>query len=883
VFRLGVERGETAEELAFHREQTREELVAGGLSAEEADAEARRRFGDERHWRKEIEAVDRGTERRRRWGEGWEVVQQSIRLALRRMRRERGFTAAVVLTFALGIGANATMFGIVDRLLLTPPAHVTHPEQVKRLLVEQRNRFTDSRTPTDVIAYPDYEAMAKAKGLSAVAVVSNREITVGRGQNASRHNADLVTGDFFSLLGVRPEMGRFFGPAEDRIGGPSVAVISHGMWQRVYGGRHDVLGRILDLPTGQYTIIGVAPEGFTGMDLRHVDLWLPLLPTAYRTNPYCIETGNCNWLRAVARLAPGATPEAAAAEASGLLLQSRHEDIEAGHYDAKARVIAAPLMAARGPLASKESRVARWLAGISLLVLLIACANIANLLLARATRQEREMGVRLALGSSRARVLGQVLAESLLLSLLGGAAAVLLTYWGGAALRNVLLPGITWEEPGLELRMVGVVLALALLAGLVAGVIPAFQSSRSDLAEVLKGNSRTTSTPTSRVRATLTVMLLVGAGLFVRSLHRATTLDLGIDPRGVLLVNPVFNDGVPDAQQAEFYRNAAERLTSLPGVEAVSVDASIPFFSQIAVSLRTPELDSLPSLPSGSPVLHVVGRDYFRVLRLHIDRGRGFSPDDGMGTAPVVLVNETMARMVWPSESALGKCLIVGDNPNDADVPPCATVIGVVENAHRFSLEEGEAMQYYLLADQDTDSNPNGLLVRIRGELGTMTPAIQRELLSLDPQLRFINAQPLQKLLDPQFGTWRLGAVVFTAFGLLALLVAAVGLYGVLAFSVAQRTFELGIRSALGASRERLLGLVLSQALRLVVIGVVLGVVAALLAGRWMEPLLFHTSPRDPLVLGGVAGALLLVGVLASWLPARRATRVDPMVALRSE
>jgi predicted permease len=893
AFRLGSARGELSEELAHHFESTVEELLAAGHSRAGAEAEARRRFGDERHWRREIERQDRAAAARRGWAEGWDALRWSVRLALRRMRQTPGFTAAVVLTFGLGIGVNATMFGIVDRLLLSPPAYVRDPDGVVRLMVQRRDHFTDVEAANDVLSYPDYEQFGKGKSFSSVAAVAggdNMQITVGRGSEARQLRATEVTGNFFSLLGVHPALGRFFGPEEDQPGGAGVVVIGYESWQRRYGGDRNVLGRTLDFGQGPYTIIGVAPKGFTGIDLKRVDVWLPLHVYASQAMPSCWDKRNCAWLHAVARLAPGIPTHTAEAEATTLYRNGIATFEGNSLDDPKPRVIGAPLIAARGPNASSESKVAIWLAGIALIVLLIACANVANLLLSRSIRQRREIGIRLALGSSRGRVLGQVLTESVLFSLLGGIAAFLLAVWGGALLRHVLLPDIAGEWGGAESRIVGAVVFLSLLAGMTAGLVPAVQASRPELAEILKNGSRTSS-PTSRTRdaltvaqAALSVVLLVGAGLFVHSLHRVNSLDLGLDPRGVLLVSPEFNRDITDQRKADFYSRALARLETTPGVEAVSTDISVPFWSSRVVDLWAPDVDSIPLLPSGFPILHTVDPGYFRVLDLKMRHGRGFGPSDRKGAPRVVVINETMAKMLWPGQNAIGKCLLIGHGPEGKKKPPCASVVGVVENARAFELKQKAVMQYYVPREQEvTDSNPDALLVRVRGTPASAIPLIQRDLLSLEPELRYVEARPLQELIDPLARSWKLGATMFTVFGLLALAVAGIGLYSVLAFSVAQRTFELGVRSALGAPRKRLLGLVLFQGARLAGIGIVLGLLIALLAAPKMADLLFETSPRDPLMLLGVAAVMGLVTVLAAALPALRATRVDPSIALRAE
>ena len=821
-----------------------------------------------------------------------ETLAGTFRHAARRLRRAPGLTLAVVLSYALGIGANATMFEVVDRLLLSPPAHVADPEGVRRLAVDRLVPETGARQTSDVVSFPDFEDFQQARGLAAVAAVGYRTLAFGRGAEAREADAALVSGAFFSVLGARPALGRFFGPADDRPEAPGVAVLSHGAWRRDHGGDPAVVGKTLDFGYGPYTIVGVAPEGFTGMDVRPVSVWLPLRPAATQMQGTLWATSRgLNMFRVVARVAPGTSPAAAEAEATELHRRGRGELVAAGRYDPEARVVAAPLIAARGPLATTESRVVRWLAGLSLLVLLIACANVANLLLARALRQRREIGIQLALGGSRRRVLGQVLAESLLLAALGGAAALVVAWLGGDAVRTFLLPEVAWPERAVGTRVLGFVAALALLSGAAAGAVPAFQASRVGVAETLKaGGARASHGSRARgalvvLQVALSVVLLVAAGSFVRSLHRVSTLDLGLDPAGVLFVDPVMAQGTSKEREAAFLRDATARLKRLPGVEAASADLSVPFWSAISVELRVPGLDSVPTLPTGGPVLHAVDEGYFDVLRMRIVRGRGLRPDDNRpGATPVAVVNETMARVLWPRGEALGRCLIIKDDPGEPVEPPCATVVGVVENARSSSLVEGETMQYYFPIEQGIVGwAAAGVLVRVRGDERAMIPVVQRALLEVDPAVRFPKVQPLSQLAAPEMRPWRLGAAVFTAFGLLALAVAGVGLYSVLAFSVAQRTFELGIRAALGATGGRLRGMVLWQSLRIVGVSLAIGLAAAVAAAPRLEPLLYQVSPRDPVILASVCLALLVVGLLAATVPARRATSVDPSAAFRAE
>lgn len=825
-------------------------------------------------------------------------VIDSVRHAARATLRSPALSLGIVLSFALGIGANATMFEVIDRLLLRPPAHVVDAGRVKRLMINRVTPETKTRATTDILSYPDYVDFTRAHSFSSVAAVNNRKITVGHGVDAHRYDASLVTGGFFSLLGVKPQLGRFFGAAEDRPGAAGVAVIGYQSWQRDFGGDPQAIGKTLDFGHGPYIIIGVAPEGFTGIDLKAVDVWLPLRTAnsqMWRPAQW-VNNRHMNWLRAIARLAPGVPALTAGAEATLLQRQGRREQIGEQSYDPNTRIIAAPLITARGPLASSESKVAQWLAGISLLVLLIACANVANLLLARAVRQRRETGIRLALGSSRARVVGHALTESILLAALGGVAALLFAHVGENLLRTFLLPNIVWSEPGIMLRVGGFITVLTVLAGVAAGVIPAIQASQADVLETIKsGASRNTSGSASRARdalivlqVALSVVLLVGAGLFVHSLHQANTVELGFDPSGVLIISPEFDHDTSAAdmvRDAEFTRRALDRLKLLSGVQRASVDVSTPFWSSFITTLKVPGLDSIPVLPSGPPFLHAIDPDYFDLLHLKLLRGRKLTQQDNrMGAQRVVVVNQLMARVLWPRKDAIGQCLMIYDDAKKQVQPPCATVVGIVNTAELQSLSDPAPMQYYFAANAGIITSPwTELMVRTNDHPKTIIPAIRQALVRIDPALRFVQIESLQEQIDPQLSSWKLGATAFTAFGFVALIVAGIGLYSVLAFSVAQRTFEIGIRTALGATPRRLVRMILGEAARLIAIGVIIGLIAAVAVTPRVQSLLFEVSPHDPGTLVVVVCSVLLVSIVAAIVPARRAVLVDPSVALRSE
>jgi len=888
LFRLGSVRRDVDEELAHHFEATIAELLGRGYGRREAEEEARRRFGNEGEYRRELEGIDRTMATRRRRAEWLASRRDDLRYAGRSLRRSPLFAAAVILTMALGIGANATTFGIVDRLLFRPPDGIRDPGRITRLLVERHIAWANRDVTTGALTFPDVGDFERVTALAAVAAYAAETVTVGRGEGAHQARALLVSGGYFRLLGARPAAGRFLGPDDDRRAAPGAAVVARAYADRRFGGPEAALGRPLDLGTSRYTIVGVAPRGFTGADLEPADMWLPLTPAGLDlSGDLWVENRNFWWLEVLGRLAPGATRQQAAEEATLLHRRGRSELIDAGEYDPRARVLAASLLAARGPLASDESRVARWLAGVSLLVLLIACANVANLMLGRGLRRGRETGIRLALGISRRRLVGQVLLESLLLALLGGAAALLLAWGAGGILRRLLLPGIEWGRAAGGLRLVGFVGAATLLTGLAAGLVPALQSGRRGPLWLIGSRSRTATGSASGLRATLvgiqaglSLLLLVGAGLFLRSLDRVRSLDLGLDPEDVVVVRPLIETGALDVdQRRELILEIGRRLGALPGVGATSASFATPFYSSIGHAVWRRDRDSVPTHPQGGPYIHVVEPGYFEVLGLRIVRGRGLTDADDHTAPPVVVVNRTMAEYVWPGEEAVGECLRIGGRDE-----PCATVVGVVEDGRRQSLTESPSIQYYVPVAQGTVTVvPEAILLKLTTGFEGVAAAARRTVVETNPAVRFVQLQPLSDLIEPQARSWKLGASMFSAFGGLALVVAAVGLYSVLAFGVARRRREIGVRAALGARPGRLVRQVVREGLSVSAVGMAVGLVAALAAAPALQPLLFGVRARDPWTLGAVTLLLGLVALAASGVPAIRASRVDPAEVLRAE
>ncbi|MGD2154056.1 MAG: ABC transporter permease [Gemmatimonadales bacterium] len=805
--------------------------------------------------------------------------------AARGLRRSPGFTAAVVVTLALGIGVNATMFGIVDRLLLSEPAQVRDADQVRRLYAHMRFRPGGPLVHQRALAYLDFTDWQQAASFKAVGAYWANDVTLGRGADAVRLNGGLASASFFNVLGLEPALGRFFNESEDQAGAAGVTVLSYGLWKRRFGSDPSVLGRTLDIGAGTYTVIGVAPRGFTGIDLEGVDLWAPL-------HAYTIEEGtdrwkrtrNYYWIKVVARLADGVSVAAAESEATHLHRNGRREQIDQGHYDENVRVVVAPLVEARGPNASEESKVSVLLAGVSLIVLLIACANVANLLLARSLRRRKEIAVRLALGISRGRLTGMLLTESVVLAAVGAVAAVLVASWGSDFIRHALLPDVAWTDSPVGVRVLIFTALLALVAGIVSGIIPALQAVRFDLTNDLKDSARAGTVRRSQsriallvVQGALSVVLLVGAGLFVRSLQRLEGLDLGLDPGPVVYAMLEFEPRERTAEEENrIYERSLERLRALPSVEHASTSGGLPFWGGSIEDIFVDGLDSVPAPPPG-PHMEGVTPDYFATLGIAMRRGRDFDERDAVGAPPVAIVNEMMARALW-GDDPLDQCFHIATV--DA---PCTRVVGVVEDSHRMFLTETRKWVFYLPAAQYPEGVPSAILLRARGDPQRLAPTVQRELLTGDPDIRYAVVRPLQENIDPQFRSFQLGATMFGVFGLLALIVAAFGLYSVLAFNVAQRTHEIGVRSALGATRGRIVAEVMRESLALAAIGIALGLVIAIAAAGALAPLLYEISPRDPAVLFVVTVTLLLTAAAAGLVPATRAARIDPNAALRVE
>jgi len=893
VFRLsGREpsaRDDVETELQFHLAELEDLLRAQGASPDAAREEARRRLGDLERLRKELRTMAEDTRRHVRRTQWIEDLWSDLRFAARGLARAPGFTLVVVTTLGLAIGANASMFGVVDRLLLRPPAQIPNADQVRRVTVARwiGDQLTD---PWDAVSYPSFRALRDdTRSFAAVAAVAPETMSTGSGAEARPIRAVLATGQYFAVLGTRPALGRFFGEEDDREpSGSPVVVVSHAFWRNSMGARTDALGQTLRLDGQPYEVIGVAPAGFTGTELTPVDIWLPFNAAGVHTFGADGEwrtSQGWQFINIHVRLKEGVNETAAATDAMRAYQAIQEPDRV---YEKRAVPMLGSLIAARTPGASEgsDARVAAWLFGVAAIVLIIACANVANLVLARGVRREGEMAVRLAIGGSRWRLMRMLLTESVLLAGLGASLGMLLARWGGDVMRGILLPGVAWEASGGEGRVLAVTAIATIFAAIVASLLPMTRAGRTSLVGALHGVSRQVGASSLRLRTglllvqtTLCTALLVGAGLFVRSLDRVSNLDFGIATDRLLQIRVDLGAaGVPREQQQSFYREAVQRLRVVPGVRAAGAMQGMPFGSNSAEGIKVPGLDSIRGLPGGGPYFFRVTPGALEAIGVRLLRGRLFTESDGPNAQPVAIVSDLMARHIWPGDDALGKCFMAGEDQR------CREIVGIVADLHRQEIEEAPFMLYFTLVDQQQPAaTPGNLVVATAGPPELLVEPVRRELQALRGDLPYVSVRPFEDLIAPQKRSWRLGATMFSVFAGLSLLIAAVGLYGVLSYLVSERTRELGLRAALGATPRTLLEMVVRSGIASALAGVLLGLGIVLVVAGKLGSLLYRTSPRDPAVLVAAGLVVVVVALAASVVPGLRATRVDPMEALRAE
>ena len=828
----------------------------------------------------------------------FDTILQDVRYALRGLRQKPGFTAAVVVTLALGIGANAAMFGVTDRLLFRPPSYMKDPDRVHRVYLVRT--FDGKENFGAWFQYTRFKDLERwTTSFDVAAAMTDPQAAVGLGENAREMRIGAVSAGFWRLFDARAEIGRFFTAAEDTTPiGTHVAVLSYPFWQTQYGGNADALGQRIRIARADYTIIGVLPPDFTGVSERAPVAYVPI--TAWAGNEMAwnprdpnnwFQKYNMSWMQMVARRKPGVSQATADADLTSAYRRSYEAQRELSPATtlaeiAKPRAIAGSVLAARGPQATEVSKVARWVSGVAVIVLIIAAANVANLLLARALRRRREVAVRLALGVTRGRLLSQLLTESLILAALGGALGMLIAQWGGAVLRSQFLPAGETISVLADTRTLWFAGAAVLFVGLVTGLAPALQSGRGDLTSALKAGAREGTYHRSRTRVALlvlqgalSVVLLVGAGLFVRSLGNVRGLRMGYDVEQLLWVNVrERGEQLAPEERAGLRDRLADAARAIPGVANASRAVTVPFMMFWNENIFVPGHDTAFLNGLGSFNLQGASPTFFETMGTRLLRGRGIELGDRKDGPGVMVVSQAMANVLWRGADPIGKCVRIG-----ADTNPCTEVVGVAENI-RAAGDFGEDKQlFYYRPIGQVDWSGGGIFVRTEGEASRQAESVRRALQPLMPGASYVTVQPMTEIYGPAIKSWRLGATMFVAFGGLALVLAAIGLYSVIAYNVTQRTHELGVRVAFGAQVGDVIRLILREGLLLTTAGLVIGAAVAAVAARWVGPLLFGVSPRDPAVFAAVAGVLLLVATVASFVPALRAARVDPNVALRSD
>jgi predicted permease len=800
-----------------------------------------------------------------------QTLWQDVAYALRTLRRNRGLTAVAVLTLALGIGANSAIFSFINSVLLVPlPVH--DPARVATIFT------SDFSGPLyGASSYPDYEDIrGRGTAFDDVAAVRGMATVLRHGDESFRARAEAVSAGYFSLLGVRAALGRPIVESDFADGAERVAVLSDAFWRRRFGGDPGVVGRPLHTSDGKSArVVGVLAPGFDGLvKVSHNDIWIPLPGDVRRDS---------RGLRLVARLKPGVEMSAAQANLDVIArqLHEAHGQAWSNVRGEPRRLSLLPESQSRLPPAFQAMgvRLATLVFAVSCLVILIACANVANLLLARAVERRREIAVRVSMGATRGRLIRQLITENVVLAVLAGAASLLLGVWMRELMRTYLIPAqMTGIDPRLDVNVMAFTFAVAVVTAFVFGLAPAVEATRPRVAAAIESGGRRRATIRGTLlvsQVALSVVLLVGSGLFLRSLSHAYTMDLGFDADGVMTAEVDLSptpDGPP--QRRETHRRLLERVRSLPSVHAAALASNLPLASTPRTGVRP---EGYPPQPGEDMEVaySVVTPGFFETLRIPIRRGRSFTDEDARSEARVALVNEAFVARYWPGQDAIGRRLFVG---NDTALE----VVGVAATGKYRNLRE-EPTPYVFFNHAQRYSPRMTLLVRSSADTAAIATSLRHEVRALAPAIPAPDTRSLFDASGAAFYEIRTASTMLGIFGAVALALTVIGLYGVVAYATQTRARELGVRMALGADRGRIERLIVGQALRVVWIGLGIGLLAAAGMTRLVTHMLHDVSPLDPATFVAIAALMLAAGVATSWVPAVRASRVSPAAALRYE
>ena len=808
---------------------------------------------------------------------------RDIRYSIRRLLNSPAFTTVVILTLGLGIGANTAIFSVINTVLLQPLDYRDPDRLVTINHFYQSVALNNLEAPVSAIGFRDYRD--KTKSFEAVAVETGWSANLTGTGDPERVPASEVSGDYFRVFGVAPELGRVFGRDEDEPGKNRVVVLSDGLWKRIYGGDRGVIGKTMQLNAQTYTILGVMPQGFRAFFNVRADIWSPLAldPKQFTSANYTNE-----WLNLTARLKPGVSVTQAAAEMHAFADQVRrlYPNAVGQGWTLKVKSL--------NELSTGGIRPALLvLLGAVGFVLLIACANVANLLLARVTSRQKEVAIRTALGADRWVLVRQLLTESVLLALAGGLLGLGIAYWSVKTL-TVIVPNIPRaNDLGIDARVMAFTLVVSVLTGLLFGVVPALQTSRTNLHETLKegGRSGTADVSGRTMRRALVVgevalalTLLIGAGLLIRSVVRLEHVAPGFDPDRLL----TFDIALPNAKypndtiRQQFFEAMIDRISHVPGVGGVGGTSTMPFSDNWSTgSFQVEGYQTGPNQPGPWGDIRVVTPEFFRTMRIAILQGRSFGTQDIRGGQAVAVIDEEFVKKYYRGQNPIGKRITFGAPPGKQ--PDYINIVGVVGHTMHEALDAKPRIQLYLPYSQVPNIPSMSVAVRTSGDPLLMARPVRDAIHTVDKDMPISNVKSMDALLESSLGQRRLSMILLGAFSAIALLLASIGIYGVLAYSVTQRSRELGIRMALGAARGAVLRLVIGQGMALAGIGIVIGLVGAFALTRLLTSQLYSVTPTDPATFVGVSLLLAGIALVATLLPALRATRVDPVVALREE